>query len=833
MMKCPYCQFENVEGGRYCSRCSRPLPPASGGPEEITQTYSAAAPELARGTTFAGRYEIIEELGRGGMGTIYRVFDKEIGEDVAVKILNPEIAADRKTIERFRNELKLARRIVHKNVGRMFDLNEAGGRYFISMEYVPGENLASMIKMTRQLSIRAAVNIARQVSEGLAEAHRLGIIHRDLKPGNIMIDRDGTARIMDFGISRSLEADGVTQAGFVIGTVEYMAREQIEGREADPRSDIYSLGIILYEMVTGQLPFKGDSILSVALKHRTEQPRDPRLFNPQCPEELSRLILGCLEKEKGRRPQSAEELTAALNVIEAAFPATDRLPQKKGTDAEKTVVIRWRSLVIALVAAAVLLGILIVAGRKILFNGGSPITSIAVLPFENINADFDTEYLSDGITENIIGKLTQLPSLKKVIARSSSFRYKGRPIDPQAAGRELGVDAVLVGRLAKREDELSITVELIKVRDNSRMWGNQYRLSIPEIFAVEGQITGSITENLRLQLSGEQRARLAKKYTENSQAFIAYSKGSYFWNKRTEEDLMRAIGYFEEAIRLDPNYALAYTGLSYSYLLLPEYGSYPPKLGYPRAKDAALKSIAIDPALSEAHVCLAQLKWRFDRDREASKREYLMAIDLDPGNATAHHWYGYDLMCYADFENAIKEIRRGLELDPRSLVINRNMGQVLFRARRYEEAREALQKTLEMDPTFAFTHNYLGMIEFERSRYAAALTEFRLEKQNARGWDARIDSLIGVTLLKLGQRNRAEEIRDELLRQSEKVYTPPTALAVLYFALGDIDSGFSWLDRAYDEYDSHLRFLKIERLYDVVRPDPRFQELLRKMDLAD
>ncbi len=806
---------------------------AAGGLDDDTQTYLAAAPELARGTIFAGRYEIIEELGRGGMGTIYRVFDKEIGEDVAIKILNPEVAADRKTIERFRNELKLARRIGHKNVSRMFDLNEAAGRYFISMEYVAGENLASMIKMTRQLSIAAAVNIARQTSEGLAEAHRLGIIHRDLKPGNIMIDRDGTARIMDFGISRSLETRGLTQAGSVIGTVEYMAPEQIEGREADPRSDIYSLGIILYEMVTGQLPFQGDSILSVALKHRTEEPPDPRLLSSQCPEALSRLILRCLEKEKDKRPRSAEELTAELNAIEAALPAAERLPQKKRTATVKTVEIRWRSLVIVLVTAAALLALLVVIGRNIFLNRGSPITSIAVLPFENINADFDTEYLSDGITENIIGKLTQIPSLKKVIARSSSFRYKGRAIDPQAAGRELGVDAVLVGRLAKREDELSISVELIKVRDNSRMWGNQYRLNTAEIFAVEGQITGSITENLRLQLSGEQRARLAKQYTENSQAFIAYSKGSYFWNKRTEDDLKRAIDYFEEAIRLDPNYALAYTGLSYSYLLLPEYGSYPPKLGYPKAKDAALKSISIDPTLSEAHVCLAQLHWRFDRDRDASEREYRMAIDLDPGNATAHHWYGYDLMCYADFENAVKEIGRALELDPRSLIINRNMGQVLFRARRYGEAREALQKTLEMDPTFAFTHNYLGMIEFERSRYEAALAEFLLEKQNARGWGARVDCMIGVTYLKLGQRNRAVEIRDEMLRQSEQAYVPPTAAAILYFALDDNDSGFAWLDKAYGEYDSHLRFLKIERLYDGIRSDPRFQELLKKMDLAD
>jgi len=304
---------------------------------------------------FAGRYEVVEELGRGGMGTIYRVFDKETEEDIAVKILNPDIAADQKMIQRFRNELKLARRIGHKNVCRMYDLNETEGTYYISMEYVPGENLKNVIKMTRQMSMETAVNIARQVCEGLAEAHRLGVVHRDLKPGNIMIDRDGFARILDFGIARSLKSRAKAEAGLMIGTPEYMSPEQVEGQEADQRSDLYSLGVILYEMTTGQVPFEGDNFLALARKHSIEKPLDPREINPQVPEELSRLILRCLEKDKSKRPQTAEEMLGELNAVESTIPRAERAATRKRTTREKTVVIRPKTLVYYLIGAAALL----------------------------------------------------------------------------------------------------------------------------------------------------------------------------------------------------------------------------------------------------------------------------------------------------------------------------------------------------------------------------------------------------------------------------------------------------------------------------------------------
>ena len=826
-MKCPKCQTANPEDSRFCNHCATPLPPSGDISGLHTKTLQVPVIELARGSTFASRYEFIEELGKGGMGRVYKVFDNKVKEEVALKLLNPDIASDERTITRFSNELKFARKISHKNVCRMFDLNEEEGTHYITMEYVPGEDLKSMLRMTKQLSVGTAISLTKQVCGGLAEAHKLGVIHRDLKPSNIMIDREGKVRIMDFGIARSAESKGITRAGRMVGTPEYMSPEQVDGVEADQRSDVYSLGAILFEMVTGVQPFDGESSLSIALKHKTEPTPDPRELKEQISKELSRVIMKCMEKDKEKRYQSAEELLFDLTMIEKGLSSTELEIPKKKPKTEKIDLTRWKKPLLY-GASIFLAAVLITLGILYLLGSRRAIDSIAVLPFENIHADPNTEYLSDGITERIISKLAQLPQLKKVIARSSVFRYKGQQIDPQVIGRELGVDAVLVSRMSRRGDELTISVELMRVSDNSHIWGSNYTRNITEIFTVQEEITNSITDNLQLSLTGEEVERMTRRYTENSEAFVAYSKGRYFWNKRTEEDLWKAIDYFEQALRLDPNYAHAYTGLSQAYLLLPEYGTYPPNEAYPKVKDNALKALDIDDMLAEAHVSLAQVKWRYEYDMEGSEREYLRAIELDPNYATAHHWYAYDLMCFGRREESIREIKKAHELDPLSIVINRNLGQVLYRARRYGEATVALQKALEMESTFSYIHFHLGSIYLQNQRYEDALEELLTERDLARGWRTHIEAWIGITYAAMGDTEKAQEILEELIGKSEETYVAQTLIAVLYFALGKDDLGFQMLGEALKVYDNWLRLLKVEPIFDRVRSDPRFEEILRK-----
>jgi serine/threonine protein kinase/tetratricopeptide (TPR) repeat protein len=836
-MRCPNCHSDNPEFFRFCKDCGSPLNlKIKEAPSEVPRTRKLPLDKLPPGSLFADRYQIIEELGSGGMGRVYKVLDKELDTVIVLKVLLPEVADDPETIPRFRNELRLSREISHTNVCRMFDLNMFKRTYYITMEYVDGESLKNIILMTKKLSVATAIAITKQICEGLGEAHRHGVVHRDLKPGNILIDRDGNAKILDFGLARSIESQGITATGIIIGTPQYMSPEQVQEKTIDQRSDIYSLGVLLYEMLTGHVPFDGDSPVRVALRHVKEKPLEPKDLNLKIPQSVSRVILKCLAKEKEDRYQSTQELLAELIRIEKTMTKTkkDDFMRKKRTAGSGIFRIRKKGIVLgSLVILAGLLVALVIGflGR----GGGRAYDSIAVLPFklENVEPDqgSEIEYLADGITESIISKLDMLPGLKKVIARSSVFQYKGMDIDPLEVGRELGVDSLLGCRLSQFGDELSIIVELVDTTDNRRIWGDKYQVGRNQIFEVQDNITNSITENLRLELTGEERERIAKRYTESSEAFKAYARGQYLWNKRTESDLRMAIAHFEEALRIDPNYALAHTGLSLSYLLLPEYGNYFPRDGYQKAKEYALRALQIDPELAEARTSLAQLRRRYDWDWDAAEREYNRALELDPNYAMAYHWYGYDLMCMARYDEAIQMIERAHELDPLSLVINRNVGQIYYRSGQFERGEEALQRVLAKNPNFSYLHYHLGNIRFQQGQYAEALSLFQREKENARGWALHIQPWIGMAYAKQGMIDHARTILSDLISQYEKNHVPPTSVAALFFVLGDIDEGFLWLEKAYERYDSWIRLLKTDTVFDPVREDPRFLEILKKIGL--
>lgn len=835
-IRCPKCDFNNTSDSKYCKECGTQLPPLEEISPSLTKTIETPVEELTRGTLFAGRYEIIEELGKGGMGKVYRVEDKKIKEEVALKLIKPEISADKKTIERFSNELKIARKITHKNVCRMYHLGEAEGAYFITMEYIPGEDLKSMIRMSGQLGIGTTINIAKQVCEGLAEAHRLGVIHRDLKPSNIMIDKEGSGRIMDFGIARSLKAKGITGAGVMIGTPEYMSPEQVEAKETDQRSDIYSLGIILYEMVTGQVPFEGDTPFTIGVKHKSEIPEDPIKLNTQIPEDLSRMILRCLEKNKEKRYQSAGELRSELENIEKGIPTTDRVipKRKRTTSKEITVKFSLKKLFIPVLVVTALVIVAVIAWQFLLKKEPLSVLpskpSIAVLPFEDLSQQKDQGYFCDGLADELINRLTKIESLK-VPARTSAFSFKGKELGIKEIGKQLNVEMVLEGSLRKAGNKLRITVQLVKVSDGYPLWSEKYERDEADIFALQDEISLAIVDNLKVKLLGEEKAKIVKHYTENLEAYNLYLQGRYFWNKRTEEGLKKGLDYFQQAIEKDPNYALAYIGLADSYIILPDYSSFPPKEAFPKAEIAANKALEIDNSLAEAYASLGSIKRDFHWDWTGAEKDFRQAIELNPSHATAHHWYALTLVSVARFDEAIKEIKRAHELDPLSLIINRNIGTVFYYARQYNHAIEQFRKAIEMDPNFSYAHGYLGCAYLKKSMYKEALTEMQKEKEISRTWNPRVEAWLAIAFVKMGKKSESQKVLDELIKRSAQTYVSPYYIALVHFALGENNQGFKWLDKANEKRDNWMRYLKVDPLLDNVRGESRFKTLLKKMNL--
>jgi serine/threonine protein kinase/tetratricopeptide (TPR) repeat protein len=833
-MKCPKCKSDNPDTKEFCGDCGAKLVSARDIPASSTKSLVTPRAELTTGSVFAGRYQIVEELGEGGMGKVYKVIDKQLNEEVALKLIKPEIAADKKTIKRFGNELKLSRKISHRNVGRMYELMEDKGALFITMEYVPGQDLKGLIRQSGRLAIGTTISIAKQVCEGLTEAHRLGVIHRDLKPHNIMIDKRGNARIMDFGIARSLTAKSMTRAGAMIGTPEYMSPEQAEAEELDQRSDIYSLGVILYEMVTGQLPFEGDTPLSVAMKHKAETPTDPRELNPQIPGELSQLILKCMEKDKDSRYQDAEELSLELANIEMSIPTLERVIPRKKTQTSKEITVTFnlkKCFILALAAAALVIAVVITwpfLPHKESISLPPDTPSIAVLPFEDFSPTKDQEYFCESLKDSIILALMQARNLR-VPATTSLF--ESQPRDYREIGQKLKVKTVLDGSVQKVEDEVRIIAKLIDIADGSIIWTGQFDPEQENIFSILDTISVTIVDRLKVNLLGGEETKIIKRYTENPEAWRLYSRGRYHWNKRTKDGFDTAIDYFNLAIRQDPSYALAHAGLADCYNCLGFYAHREPNEAFPEARKAASDALTIDSTLAEAHASLGYTATYYEWDWERAESEFKHAIDLNPNYATAHHWYAGFLNSMERYDESIVEWKQAQKLDPGSSIITMEVGWPYFFMRQYDEATKAFQNALLIDEKFWKARWGLAIIYSEKRMYDKALAEIQEAEALLKGWQPWTEYLRGIIYARMGKRGDAQQVIDHLLERSRQDHVPSTFFAELYFALQEDKQGFEWLDTAYEQRDPHLTGLRVIRFYDSVRSDPRFIAMLKKIGL--
>lgn len=826
-MKCSKCDFENPETSRFCGACGAPLHLTEDIQTAPTKTFETPIKELTRGTTFANRYDVIEEIGSGGMGKVFRAVDKTIDEEVALKVLNPDIAANEKMIERFRNELKMARKIAHKNVCRMYDFCQEQGTQFIIMEYVPGEDLRSLIKRIGQFTVGKTILIAKQVCEGLAEAHRLGIVHRDLKPQNIMIDREGNARIMDFGIARSLKSRGMTEGDTVIGTPEYMSPEQVEGKDVDHRSDLYSLSAILFEMLTGRVPFQGDTPFSIALKHKSEPPPNPRKINNQIPENFSQLILRCLEKDRKMRFQSAEELLSELNKIERGVPTTDKVIPDSEQKKIKTFKLPWKKVAVY-AGIPILMALLILAGISQFIGRQESIYSIAVLPLRNLSGNPDQEFFADGMTEALISNLTQIKALQRVISSTSVMQYKDVQKPLPVIARELDVDAIVEGSILVSGQRIKINIRLIEAKTDRNLWSKSYERDLSDILLLQNELARSVAKEIKIAVAPEEKVLLAQTQTANPEAYQLYLKGRHFWNKRTEEGLYKAREHFEGAIKKDPDYALAYAGLADTYNMLGTYVFLPSSEAFPKAKEAALKALEMDETLTEAYVSLAYVKYLYDWDWFGAEADFNWAIGLNPSYATAHNYYGTFLNNMGRFNEALLEMAKARNLDPLSLPINTGIGHILYQSRQYDQAIEQCRKALEIDATFPGTHRTLGLIYLRQSKFQDSIEELR-KAVDYSGGSVIYSAELALAYASAGNQGEAQKILEELQERSKDKYVSHYSFAIIYATLGDIDQAFSSLEKAVDEKSIMLAWIKVDPNLDSLRSDPRFSALLEKM----
>ncbi|HTV58087.1 MAG TPA: protein kinase [Verrucomicrobiae bacterium] len=782
-------------------------------------------------------YRIVEQIGAGGMGVVFKAQDTRLDRAVALKFLPEKAAQEPQALERFRREARAASALNHPGICTIYDIGEQDGRAFIAMEFIDGESLRSHIH-GKPLPLEELLDLAIQIADALEAAHSEGIIHRDIKPANIFVTRRGRAKVLDFGLAK-LVPKGVGNAdddsggdsqdsnsivGIISGTPSYMSPEQVRGDPLDPRTDIFSLGLVLYEMATGRQAFGGGTGGAIIEAVLTRPPVPMRSINPDIPPRLEAIVNKALNKDRGQRYQLAADMRDELQSLKREMESGVGAGENLSGSAVRTKIGRPASTDSRVARASSTADSAARPSRV-----SRTIDSVAVLPFENASRDPENEYLSDGITGSLINNLATVPQLR-VMAQSTVFRYKNREIDPQAAGRDLNVRAVLTGRVIQSGGSLRIGAELVDVSTGSRLWGAQFDRKPGDIFAIQDEISSEISGKLRLQLTRAQKKRLSRHHTEDPEAYRIYLKGRHHWNRWTEEGFYKAIDYFQKAVEKDPGYALAYAGLADSYVLLGWNGYLPPKDVFPQGKAAALTSLQFDPDLGEAHTALAAVLWLFDWKWREAQDEFSRSLGLNPTYPTANHWYAEFVMTMGRQAEAIARMKKSQSLDPLSLIINVAIGWASYMARRHAEALEQLLQTVELDPNYPVTYWVLGLVYSAMGRHELAVTEGE-KAVNLSGGSPLMLAALARSYGKAGRSKEAERILDDLTKLGAHKYVAPHFFAGIHIGLGEYARAIEFLEKSFEEHSHWTIYLHIDPGMDDLRADPRFQDLLRRVGL--
>jgi TolB-like protein/Flp pilus assembly protein TadD len=749
-------------------------------------------PELIGRTL--GRYRIDEALGAGGMGAVYRARDQHLERDVALKVLPAGAIADEPSRRRFRREALTLARLSHPNIGAVLDFDVEDGVDFLVMEFVPGSTLADKLKDS-PLPETEVIAVGIQIAEALQAAHEQGVVHRDLKPGNVMIGPRQQIKVLDFGLAkleRTAAEDALSQAltgpAMLLGTLPYMAPEQLQGKEVDSRCDLFALGGLLYEAATGQPPFSARLSTALVSEILTRSPTPPRELAPALSRDLERVILQCLEKKPEDRFAGGGEVAAELRRIQAGVPS--------------------RSFEVP--------------------AGAAPrIRSLAVLPLENLSRDPEQEYFADGMTEALIGDLAKIGALR-VISRTSAMRYKGvsKPL-PEIA-RELNADAIVEGSVLKVGDRVRITAQLIDAASDRHLWAERYERDVRDVLALQSEVAQAIAREIQVRVTHQEQARLASPRPIDPEAHEAYLKGRFYWNQRSDSGLERGIGFFHRAIERDPTYAPAYSGLADCFNILADRNKYPPAEAFPKAKAAALKALELDENSAEAHTSLAYVLQSHEWDWVAAEREYRRSIELDAGYATGHQWYGILLACLRRLDEAIFHTLEAVKLDPLSIILYTTAGDSYYYARRFDDAIAMYRKAIDFDPSFHQARFDLGRSLEQAGRYDEAIAEYQTGF-GLSGDDPAYSPAMACTHAFAGRREVARPILAALIERARERYVPPYSIASIHAALGEVEEGLRWLTQAYEVRDRAMVYVQVNPRFDRLRSDPRFGELVRRM----